>query len=721
MIAAEELDMDFSQLKSIDPDTNVTQNKGVGSSSGIRVVGPQVRAAAAYAKQALLGLAASQLGVSVTSLTVAKGVVSGGGRSLSYGELIGDKLFNVKMTSPTLQAGQAPAKAVSQYKLIGTRVPRIDIPAKVTGAFTYASNIRVPGMWHGRIVRPRGQGAYGTGAQILSIDKSSIKHLPNVQLVRKGDFLGVVAPAEYDAIQAAAQLKVKWADPPALLAGNGNEFGRMRELDSAGKSIQTYIQDSGNVDARFASAAKVLSQSYTYAYQGHDPLGPKCVVVDVTPDGAVVYCFAQGVYAVRTGVAKILGLPENKVRVIFAGGSSQFSGDFSDPAEAAAVMSQVVGKPVRVQEMRWDNHGWDSHGQAMITDIEAAIDANGNMLAFKHTAFTWQNAAVAPTLALSGVDSDYAGKARTAYEGMMGPASDGTGNRGVDGRYGADPQYPGVGNRILVKALPAALGQLPVSSVEGPGHPQNLFAAEQMVDELAYAAKMDPLEFRLQNIRQMPWAKTAPPSPLITIGGVSVPTSVALGGQTTPDRLRVVLNKIAEISNWQPKVAASNLSKATVVNGRGVAFQSHAPDAFGAVVVDIEVNKKTGKIVVKHAYGVQDSGLAINPELIEPLMSGGLVHGVSRALLEEVKYNKTNVTSLDWATYPILRFNDSPNTTTVALTNPNLLPKGGGEEVHVQVPAAVANAFFDATGVRIRQAPMTPGRVRAVLKAAGVA
>jgi CO/xanthine dehydrogenase Mo-binding subunit len=256
--------------------------------------------------------------------------------------------------------------------------------------------------------------------------------------------------------------------------------------------------------------------------------------------------------------------------------------------------------------------------------------------------------------------------------------------------------------------------------LEGPGHPQTIFAWEQMVDELAHAANMDPLEFRLQNIRQMPWAQSTPPSSSINIGGVAVPSSVALGGQTTPDRLRAILNKVAEISNWQPKVAASNLSNATVVPGRGITLSSHAPDAWGAVVADIEVNKKTGKIVAKHMYGVQDSGLAINPGDIENLMSGGMIHGLSRAF-EEVRFTKTNVTSLDWATYPILRFKDSPNTTTAVITNPSLLPKGAGEEVHDNVASVIANAFFDATGVRMREVPFTPARVRAVLKAAGVA
>ncbi|HEY7268907.1 MAG TPA: molybdopterin cofactor-binding domain-containing protein, partial [Dehalococcoidia bacterium] len=385
IIAAEELDMEMSQLRTIDPDTNVTQSTSVGSSNSIRVWGPRVRASAAYAKQALLGLAASSLGVPVSSLSVKSGVVSGGGKTVTYGQLIGDRLFNVSMARPTLQAGEGPAKPVSEYKLVGTTVPRINIPDKVTGKAVYAQDIKLPGMLHGRIVRPRGQTVWGAGAPVVSVDESSIKHLPNVQVVRRGDFIGVVAPHEYDAIQAAAQLKVKWADPPGLLPGHGNQYKRMREVDSAGQdATQAYIQDSGvpKVDVALAGAAKVLSQTYLWPYQGHMPLGPYCSVADVTPDGAVVYAFSQGIYGVRTAVAQITGLPETKVHAIWVGGASGFSAPFTEPAAAAALMSQIVGKPVRVQFMRWDDHGWDSYGQAMIVDVTAGIDSHGNMVGF---------------------------------------------------------------------------------------------------------------------------------------------------------------------------------------------------------------------------------------------------------------------------------------------------------------------------------------------------
>src|SRR5205823_4784311 len=281
-----------------------------------------------------------------SQLSVSKGVVSGGGKTLTYGDLLGDKLFNVSMpaswsmnpTTPSggfngaqpgvpgkgLQAGEAPAKPVSQYKLVGTSPPRIEIPAIVTGSEVYIQNIRLPGMQHGRVVRPRGQTLYGPGVPIVSVDESSIKHLPNVRIVRKGDFLGVVAPHEYDAIQAAAQLKVKWADPPAVLAGSGNEFEHMRALDSAGKTVMSNTDlsrvapNNGDVERALASAAHVVSETYGWPTNVHTPIGPMAAVADVTAQGARIFSGTQGAYQTIPLVARVLGLPQNRVRVTAA-------------------------------------------------------------------------------------------------------------------------------------------------------------------------------------------------------------------------------------------------------------------------------------------------------------------------------------------------------------------------------------------------------------------
>jgi len=631
--------------------------------------GPPLRAAAATAKVALLKLASTSLGVPAGSLSVKDGVVSGGGRSISYGELVGGKLLNATISPATLNPGVAPAKPVSQYTVFGTRVPRVDIPDKITGKYTYVHHIRIPGMLHGRWVRPRGQGAYGTGAKIVSVDESSIKHLPGVRIVRRGDFLGVVAEQEYDAIQAAAQLKVQWKETP-VLPSTGNLWKQMREHDSAGKAAARVSLNTGNVETGLRSAAKTISQTYRYHYNGHAVIGPSAAVADVRPDHAVVYTSTQKLPSMVTELADTLKLDPRQVRVYFYEGASSFGAAQTryDISQAAAVMSQLAGKPVRLQLMRWDEHGWDQFGPAQLMDVRGGIDASGKIVALDYTVLSQPSTDFDTTLDLIGEPYPTPGTASPRNE-AVGEA------------------YNIANKRTIGKTVPVFEGYLKRGNLRNPQGPQTAFAAEQMIDELAYAANMDPLEFRRQNI--------------------------------TDQRYLGALNAAAQAANWQPRVAASNVSDANVVTGRGFGFGRHGGAGMAASVVEIELNKKTGKIVVKHLTTAMDAGLAVNPGLIENQMSGAGIMAVSRALHEVVSFNKTNVTALDWVTYPILRFKEAPKVTTVVVSRPEFPPLGAGEPPHQPIPPAIANAFFDATGVRIREAPMTPGRVRAVLAAAG--
>jgi CO/xanthine dehydrogenase Mo-binding subunit len=658
-IAAEELDVAFDQVKLVRNDTNVTPDQGSTSgSSSISRAGPQVRQAAAEARHALLGLAATRLGVPAASLKVEKGVVSAGGKSVSYGELVGGKLFNASFT------GKAPQKPVSAYKVVTSRIPRIDIPDKVSGKYTYMQNVRVPGMLHGRIVRPRGQGAWGTGAKPVSIDAKSIKNIPGVRIVRRGDFVGVVAPREYDAIQAAAQLKVKWADQPEL-PGNGDVFGRMRE--QAGKdSVKV---DEGNLASGFAKAAKTLSASYTYAYQMHGSLGPVCSIADVKGGSAMVLCSSQNIYSTRSDLSKLLGMDAKSIRVQYLEGSGCYGGNpQNDVAQAAGIMSQAVGKPVRVQFMRWDEHGWDNYGPAQVTDVRAAVDAKGKIVAYDYTGYMIPYFTQQSSTELAGFP-------------IPDPTKGFTGTGFVDlDNVGA--QYAIANKKVVSRPVDALSGYLKTTFLRAPSAPQALFASEQMIDELAHAAGVDPVEFRRQNIADERW----------------------LGA----------LNTVAAAAKWQPKVANSSAQSGNVVSGRGIAIGGFA-SSYAGVVADIDVNRKTGKIVVKHLYASQDAGLAVNPALVENQMEGNLIQGASRALMEEVVFSKSRVTSTDWSTYRILRFKDAPNVTTAVIQRTDQRSTGSGEPPTAPVAAAIANAFFDATGVRIRQAPMTPGKVRATL------
>ena len=704
MIAGEELNMDMSQLEFVIADTNVTPDSGKHSASNtIKNAGPGVRAAAATAYQALLGMASTQLGVPASQLSVSKGVVSGGGKSVTYGQLIGGKLFNVTMPAsynmtpvipPTpnaggfsggIQPGQFPAKPVSQYTLVGTRAPRIDIPTIVTGSEVYIQNVRVPGMLHGRIVRPRGQAVYGFGAPIVSVDESSISHLPDVKIVRKGNFLGVVASHEYDAIQAAAQLKVKWAEAPGVLPGSGNEFEGLRALDSAGKSVQSYRTLIGNVDAALASAAHVVSGTYGWPTNIHTPIGPQCAIADVTASGTRVFSGTQGAYQTRRQVAQVLGVPDNQVRVTTAsmGGCFGDGVQYYDVAVAAALMSRAVGAPVRVQLMRWDEISWGSTSPGSLFDVRGGIDANGNLVALDYSHFypQYRNDLIQTNDELTGTS-------------LPTPASS------LSGVQLPTVMYNVPNNRYLVKSIPLLGNWIKAHWMRAGSGPHTTFAGEQVIDELAHAANMDPVAFRIQNVVQgTDWTTT---------------------GQAK-DQLLAVLNAVTQAANWQPRVMGSSLSDATVVTGRGVAWSNaDNPSTYAqtAAIADIEVNKKTGKITVKHVYQALSTGLAVSIGGIENQIVGGVTQVLSRMLVEQYRYSKTRVTSTDFVTYPILRFKDTPEVTPIVLQwTRNPFTGGVGEPVAMAAAAAVANAFFDATGVRMRTAPLTPARVRATLSA----
>jgi nicotinate dehydrogenase subunit B len=662
-IAGEELDLDIGQMAAVRLDTHVTPDQGAtSSSSSIERGGPQLRAAAAEARAALLRLAAIRLNAPVEALSVSSGVVSvagEAGRSVKYGELLGDKPFNVKLT------GTAPRKPVEQYKLVGTRVARLDLPDKVSARYTNMQHVRVPGMLHGRIVRPRGQGPYGTGAKALSIDESSIQGIAGARVLRKGDFIGVVAPREWDAIKAARALKVEW-QTNATLPGNGNLHATMR----AAKTTDTLVVDDGDVAKGFAAATHTASASYQLPYQAHLPFGPNCALADVGPDGALVMSSTQDVYNSRRMLAEVLDLPAAKVRVQYYEGSGTFGHScYEDAAQAAAIMSQLAGKPVRVQFMRWDEHGWDNYGPAHVADVRAAVDAGGNIVAYEYHG--WQH----------GWHVD-----ETSHELALRtpPKERGSGSNSIIvNRMSTGAMYAIPNRRVVSHAVPM-LGLLKGSPLRSPMDMHYSFASEQVIDELAHAAGLDPLEFRRRNIAGERW----------------------LG----------VLEAAAQAAGWTPRVAANALSDADIVTGRGIAIGTHHV-SFGAAVAEIEVDKRTGTIVAKRLYGALDAGLTVNPALVENQIVGMMVQATSRILKEEVTFSDSHVTSLDWVSYPILRFAEHPDVTPVVVQRLNEPSTGAGEEVMGSTGAAIANAFFDATGVRLRQYPMTPERVRAALAA----
>jgi CO/xanthine dehydrogenase Mo-binding subunit len=512
----------------------------------------------------------------------------------------------------------------------------------------------------------------------------------------------VAAPREYEAIQAAAQLKVTWkSDPKFGSGGSGNFWSWVRRAaDTNTRNPARYTANTGNVDAALKSAAKTVSATYKYHYNGFMPIGPHAAVADVKANSATMFVQGQSITAQAPAIETLLGIPRANVRVIAFEGSSSYGGGMQiQVMEQAALVSKAIGKPVRLQWMRWDQHGYDHYGTAHMYDVKAGIDASGKIVGMDWTSYGQAQSNIDHTRELVGT----ATWAANPNNGGPNPSDAAAYNRGY-------------ARRVLAKTQPLYEGSLNCNFLRAPNAPQSYFASEQIVDELAHAANMDPIAFRRQNIDGT------------TVAGA---------------RWLSVLDASTIAAGWKPKVAASNLQSGNVVTGRGFGFGTFASSQVG-VIADIELDKRSGKIVVKHAYVAQNNGITVSVDGVVNQMSGALIQGLSRALYEQPQWNKERVTSLDWVTYPILRFKDSPKVTLVNVhpgKYTTVVPgdtavqvkdgntradaqgwnlSGSGEPPTVGIGSAVANAFFDATGVRIRQAPMNPATVRGTLKAAGI-
>jgi nicotinate dehydrogenase subunit B len=703
-IAAEELDLEFSQVLMAENDTFVCTNGFTAASRSIGIGGTEVRAAAAEARRVLLALASERLKVPVQDLAVAKGVVSvkSDRRSVTYGELLGNTRFNRRyepvpfnnrgMEQPRTKPDFAPPKSRDSYSIVGTRIPRPDMPEKVSGRYQYMQHVRVPGMLHGRVVWPQGQVAGGVNApKVVSIDEDSVKNIPGVRIVRRNNFVGVAAEREWDAVRAARQLKVTWEAFPAVFPGHDGIHDSFR----AAATNDIVVFDAGNATTALAqpqAGIRVASASYRGPFASHGTMAPNCAIAEVTPDGALVMCSAQGLFLISASVARLVNLPPGKVRVKYYPGSNTYGlSCYTDVAEAAAIMSQELGKPVRLQLSRQDEFGWDNYGPAHLADIRGAVDGNGRIVAWEYQAWGYDSTGVGSAPQLLAAANPPRGSEPAAPRGGTV-----TRNSGVDGglyqiRISQNDMYD-IPNRRLLEHRVAGRGYLKIGPLRAPLDPPYFFAQEGMMDELALLAGLDPYEFRKRNISHPRW----------------------LG----------VLEAAADAAKWTPRVAGSAVTGAAVASGRGIALGTHhlIPNqgdrvTYAAAVVDIEVNKNTGVVTARHVYGAMDCGLAINLGIVESQIVGMAVHGTSLALKEEVKFNQTNVTSLDWNSYQTLRFAEHPAVTPIVVQRINERSTGAGEEVLPAVVAAIGNAFFDATGVRLRQFPLTPPRVLAALKA----
>ncbi len=675
-IVAEELDVPFDKIKMDSGDTarTIEQGSTVGSRT-IERAGPQIRQAAAAARQELLKRAAAELGVAAEKLAVADGVVSVSGepaKKITYGQLIGGKKFNTRITATGTGydmkvAPEVKPKDPKNYRVVGKPVRRFELPTKVTGAHDYIHNVRVPGMLHGRVVRPP-----VINTEPLSIDQDSIRGIPGVvMIVREGKFVGVVAKSEWAAIKAAQALKVVWAKPATKLPATPDELYAYLKNTKPVRTLKALAK--GDSAAALAQAKKTFQASYRWPFQMHGMIGPSCSIADVQGDKATIWSGPQGPFRTRGTVAAILGLKEQNVRIIYheaSGSYGRMSTD--DGAEDAALLSRAAGAPVRVQWMRHDEHGWEPKGPAQLDEVKAALDDDGKLAAWDFNDYSqpWTASGSTPLLASLQVG--------------MKPTNPG----GSNGTQGGGEIYAVANQSILAHHINWHFAEpipLRTSNLRAPGDVARCFASESFIDEIAAEQKIDPLEFRLRHLSNNP-------------------------------RGAECLKAAAEKAAWQKRPSPAPAQSGNLARGRGIALTNRA-NTYVAAVAEVEVNKTTGRVAVKRITCAHDCGLMINPDGVKNQVEGNIVQGVSRAIFEEVGFDAAGgVTSLDWASYPILRFGDLPELDIVLINRPDMQPLGAGEGATIPPAAAIANAIFDAVGVRLREGPFTPRRVLAALQ-----
>lgn len=675
-IVADELDVPFNRVTMAMGDTakTVDQGRTVGSLTILRG-GAQLRQAAAAARQELLKMASARLGAPVQELAVTDGIVSVSGspaKKVSYGDLIGGKRFDVKITATGYQSAMSVAAGVApknykDYKIVGTSIPRVDLPAKFTGAHTYTPDFRVPGMLHGRPVRP-----HTAVAKPLSVDESSIAHIRGVvKVVQEGSFLGVVAETEWAAIQAAEALKVTWSTPETRMPANREEVDRYLTDTKPVRELTTV--QKGDVAAAFSQATKTLEAAYHWPFQNHGMMLPSCAIAEVRGDKATIWTGAQGPFTTRDRIAAMMKVARKNVDVRYVEASGCYGRlTADDAAEDAVLMSRAVGKPVRVQWMRADEQAWDPKGPQQLTSVRAAIDAQGKVTAWDYLdrSLPWTESQGTPQLG----------------ERQLGIVPTNYGN--PNGAGGAGEIYDFENMKIESKTLPWMFAEpmpLRTASLRSPGEPPRVFATESFIDELAAELRVDPVRFRLKYLKN-------------------------------DKRIAEALRSAADKAGWAERPSPGPDSGERVGRGRGVAVDQRG-GSIPAVVAEVEVDKSTGKVSVTRITIAFDCGLIINPDGVKNQIEGNVMQGVSRTLIEEVKFDASGVKSLDWVSYPVIRFQDVPDVEIVLINRPELPATGAAETPIVVVPAAIANAIFDATGLRLREIPFTPERVLNALKA----
>jgi nicotinate dehydrogenase subunit B len=687
-LVAEELSVPFNRVKLIYCDTALTPDQAYTSGSQSHPANfnhGNLAQAGATAREALIKMASQQLGVPVDELTAAAGAIRAKGdpsKQVTYGQLVGGKKFQLVLDP------QAKRKPPSEWTVLGTPVQRPDMPEIVTGQFEFVHNVRVPGMLHGRVVRPP-----ASGATVMNVDESSVQGMPGlVKVVVKKNFVGVVAEKPWQALQAAEKLKVTWSSGSGLTSPR--DF--YEQLRNQKPTRDILLAESKDLEQKMAQAAAVVKATYLHPYQAHGSMGSSCAVADVQGDKATIWSPTQGVWYQRSTAAMVLGLKPENVRVIFRRGSGCYGLNAADTVTYdAALLSQAAGKPVRVQLTRKDELTSENYGNAFLMDERAGLDAQGNIIAWEHEAWS-------PTLGnrpgpgtpgnvITGLLVGFEPEAFTPRSPAPEPRGFNNNSNGIPSYAAAlfDGVPKGAGTvrsaRVLVHNIPSPFFTGPLRS---PARFQNTFAHESFMDELASHAKADPVEYRLRHLSNA--------------------------------RVIDVLKAAAKAANWDARPSPrSAMRKTGVARGRGVACVAYEGDnGYTGIVTEVDVDQDTGKIAVKRVFVAIDAGPISNPDGLKNQAEGGALQGMSRALLEEVTWDDQKITSIDWRTYRTLPLGfNVPKVECVLLNRPEVEATGAGETSITVIAAAIGNAVFDATGARLRQIPFTAERVKAALAA----
>src|SRR6202023_1884596 len=624
-IVAEELDVSFARVIVVLGDTSRVPNQGATiASETIQISAVPLRNAAAQARQCLLARAAERLELPIKELTIEDGLIRGHNRSVSYGELIGDESIRLQL------ANDVQVKATETYSIVGQSVPRTDLPAKATGELVYVHDVRMPGMLHGRVVRPPYAGVDAgafVGTSLIAVDEASVRDIPGlVAVVRIGDFVSVIAEREENAVKAAAQLKVTWKPTPTL-----PDLKEVETALRANPSTPRTLIDKGDVDAAIAAAAKPMPRTYIWPYQMHASIGPSCAVADYRDGNIRVWSGTQNPHLLRADLALLLTRPEAEIDVIRMEAAGCYGRNCADDVSADAVLlSRAVGRPVRVQLTREQERAWEPKGTAQLMDVKGGLNTDGGVAGYDFATRYPSNGA--PTLAL-------------LLTGTIAPVADVS----EMGDRTAIPPYDYDAMRVVAHDMPPIVR---ASWLRGVSALPNTFAHESYIDELATEARVDPIEYRLRYLKDQ--------------------------------RASDLVNAVAERAGCKPRaVGQEPVAEGDIVRGRGFAYALYVHSKFpgygaawSAWIADVAVNKATGDVSVTRVIAGQDSGLMINPDGVRHQIEGNVIQSTSRALMEEVSFSGASIASREWGAYPIITFPDLPKIDVLMLPRADQPPLG---------------------------------------------